>query len=73
MKLKILLLIAGVVVVGSSVTVIVMQSHPRQLNFSPQPESQLPAAMSNYSKTFKLNSSPPIWGKQGITNGNATN
>jgi hypothetical protein len=49
----------------------VIQSHSRPLKFSP-PESQLPAAMSNYSKTFKLNTSPPIWTqpqKQGATNG----
>ena len=71
MKLKILLLIAGVAVIGGSVTVLVIQSHSRPLNFSP-PESQLPAAISNYSKTFKLNTSPPIWTqpqKQGDTNG----
>ena len=71
MKLKILLLIAGVAVIGGSVTVLVVQSHSRPLKFSP-PESQLPAAISNYSKTFKLNTSPPIWAqpqKQGATNG----
>jgi len=71
MKLKILLLVAGVAVIGGSVTVLVIQSHSRPLKFS-SPESQLPAAMSNYSKTFKLNTSPPIWTqpqKQGATNG----
>ena len=72
MKLKILLLVAGVVIVGSSVTVIVIQSHPRQVKFLTSPEGQLPTVMSNYSKTFKLNSSPPIWGQQGTTNGNST-
>jgi hypothetical protein len=69
MKLKILLLIAGVAVIGGSVTVLVIQSHSRPLNFSP-PESQLPTAISNYSKTFKLNTSPPIWTQP--TNGNPT-
>jgi hypothetical protein len=71
MKLKSLLLVAGVAIIGGSVTVLVIQSHSRQLKFSP-PESQLPAAISNYSKTFKLNTSPPIWAqpqKQGATNG----
>jgi hypothetical protein len=71
MKLKILLLVAGVAVIGSSVTVLVIQSHSRPLKFPP-PESELPAAISNYSKTFKLNTSPPIWAqpqKQGATNG----
>jgi hypothetical protein len=69
MKLKILLLIAGVAVIGSSITVLVIQSHSRQLKFPP-PESQLPTAISNFNKTFKLNTSPPIWGQ--TTNGNRT-
>ena len=71
MKLKILLLVAGVSIIGSSIFVLVVQSHSRLLKLSP-PESQLPAAISNYSKTFKLNTSPPIWAqpqKQGATNG----
>jgi hypothetical protein len=71
MKLKILLLVAGMSVIGSSIFVLVIQSHSRQLKSAP-PESQLPAAISNYSKTFKLNTSPPIWAqpqKQGATNG----
>ena len=66
MKLKILLLVIGVAVVGSSITVIVIQSRSRQL--PPSPESQLPTTMSNYSKTFKLKTSPPIWGQ--TTNAN---
>ena len=70
MKLKILLLVAGVAVIGSSVTVLVIQSRPHQLKFPP-PESQLPTAISNYNRTFKLNTSPPIWGQpqKGATNG----
>ena len=69
MKLKILLLVAGASVIGSTIFVLVVQSHSRQLKFSP-PESQLPTAISNYNKTFKLNTSPPIWGQ--TTNGNPT-
>ena len=69
MKLKILLLIAVIAMVGGSVTVLVIQSRPHQLKFPP-PESQLPTAISNYSKTFKLNTSPPIWTQP--TNGNPT-
>jgi len=69
MKLKILLLVVGVSVIGSSIFVLVIQSHSRHLKFSP-PESQLPTAISNYNKTFKLNTSPPIWGQ--TTNGNTT-
>jgi hypothetical protein len=71
MKLKLLLLVACIAVIGGSVTVLVIQSHSRPLKFPP-PESELPAAISNYSKTFKLNTSPPIWAqpqKQGATNG----
>jgi hypothetical protein len=69
MKLKILLLVAGASVIGSTIFVLVVQSHSRQLKFSPS-ESQLPTAISNYNKTFKLNTSPPIWGQ--TTNGNPT-
>jgi hypothetical protein len=72
MKLKILLLVAGVAVIGGSVTVLVIQSNAHKVKFQPMPESQLPTAISNYSKTFKLNTSPPIWAqpqKQGATNG----
>jgi hypothetical protein len=70
MKLKILLLIAVIAMVGGSVTVLVLQSNTRKLKFQPTPESQLPTAISNYSKTFKLNTSPPIWTQP--TNGNPT-
>ena len=66
MKLKILLLVIGVAIVGSSITVIVMQPHP-QVKLS-SPENQLPTVISNYGKTFKLKTSPPIWGQ--ATNGN---
>jgi hypothetical protein len=69
MKLKILLSIAVIAMVGGSVTVLVVQSRQRQLKFPP-PASQLPTAISNYSKTFKLNTSPPIWTQP--TNGNQT-
>ena len=58
MKLKILLLIAGIAMVGGSITVLVVQSNARKLKFQPPPESQLPTAISNYNKTFKLNTSP---------------
>ena len=70
MKLKILLLIAGVAMVGSTITVLVVQTNARKLKIQQPPESQLPTAISNYSKTFKLNTSPPIWGQP--TNGTST-
>jgi len=70
MKLKILLFIAGFAMVGSTITVLVVQANARKLKIQPPPESQLPTAISNYTKTFKLNTSPPIWTQP--TNGNPT-
>lgn len=79
MKLKILLLVAGIAVAGSSVTILVVQSHQQHAKSVP-PEEQLPTAMSNYSKTFKLNTSPPLWpdgqpkgNTNGLTSGHSTN
>jgi len=71
MKLKILLFIAGVEMAGGSITVLVVQANARKVKFQPPPESQLPTAISNYNRTFKLNTSPPIWGQpqKGATNG----
>ena len=57
---------------GGSITVLVVQANARKVKFQPPPESQLPTAISNYNRTFKLNTSPPIWAqpqKQGATNG----
>jgi hypothetical protein len=74
MKLKILLLVAAIAVTGGSVTVLLVQSSQhRQKIISPEYQ-QLPTAMSNYSKTFKLNTSPPIWQEsKGATNGHSAN
>jgi len=72
MKLKILLLVAGITMAGSSITVLVVQSRHPRVTVTPQ-ENQLPTAISNYSKTFKLNTTPPIWRQPGITNGSTTN
>ncbi len=55
---------------GGSITVLVVQANARKVKFQPPPESQLPTAISNYTKTFKLNTSPPIWTQP--TNGNPT-
>ena len=72
LKISILLLIAGIT--GASVTVVVIQSNARKQQLRAVQENQLPTAMSNYNKTFKLNTSPPIWpSAKGITNGNSTN
>ena len=71
MKLKIILFFVGLAVIGGGITVIVIQSHSRQLPILPPAGSQLPTAISNYTKTFKLKTSPPIWGQP--TNGHSTN
>jgi len=67
MKLKILLLAAILLVVGSTITILLQPNTRRQA----QP-SQWPTAISNYNQTFKLNTSPPLWPasqKNGGTNG----
>jgi hypothetical protein len=70
LKISILLLIAGIT--GASIAVVLIQSKARQQERNQ--ESQLPTAISNYSKTFKLNTSPPIWpDTKGVTNGSSTN
>lgn len=70
MKLKIILLIAGLII-GGGITVIVIRSPSRQLQLPVPVESQLPTVISNYNKTFKLKTSPPIWGEP--TTGATTN
>ncbi len=70
LKISILLLIAGIT--GASIAVVLIQSKARRQEQNQ--ESQLPTAISNYSKTFKLNTSPPIWrDAKGVTNGSSTN
>jgi hypothetical protein len=58
--LKIIVVMAGVVIVSTSVIVIVQHSQQSHKKVIP-PVSELPVAISNYSKTFKLNTNPPIW------------
>ena len=60
MKLKFIVLGLALVMAGSTVVVILKQSRQSREKFVPT-EEQLPAAISNYSKTFKLNTNPPIW------------
>jgi len=72
MKLKTFMILIGMAMVGSTILVLVFQTNARKQKLPPPLASQLPAAISNYSKTFKLNTSPPIWEqpqKQGATNG----
>lgn len=68
MKLKFLLLAAILMMVASTIAVLVTQSNTHRK----ARQSQLPAAISNYNQTFKLNTSPPLWPdsqKSGGTNG----
>ena len=60
MKLKFIVLGLALVMAGSTVVVILKQSRQPREKFVPT-EEQLPTAISNYSKTFKLNTNPPIW------------
>ena len=72
MKLKLILLAAFLVMAGSTVTVLVVQSNAQKARLRQSQQSQLPAAISNYNQTFKLNTSKPLWPetqRSGGTNG----
>jgi hypothetical protein len=58
--LKTIVVMAGVVIVSTSVIVIVQHSQASHQKSVPH-VSELPVAISNYSKTFKLNTNSPIW------------
>lgn len=73
MKLKILLLIAAIAVIGGSIVILLVQAHRQRVKFAP-PQDPWPVVMGNYNKTFKLNTAPPLWPEaKGATNGSATN
>jgi hypothetical protein len=57
--LKTIVVMAGVVIVSTSVIVVVQKTRPSHGTIA-SPEG-VPVAISNYSKTFKLNTNPPIW------------
>jgi len=72
MKRKFLLLAATILMVGSTITVLLVQSNAQKDRLREARQSQLPTAISNYNQTFKLNPSPPVWPesqKSGGTNG----
>lgn len=58
--LKIIVVASGIAVVSASVVVVIKQPR-RPHNLVAPSDDQLPTALSNYSKTFKLNTNPPIW------------
>ncbi|MDX1951084.1 MAG: hypothetical protein SFY81_02805 [Verrucomicrobiota bacterium] len=63
MKLKITLIIVGTAVIGGSILVAITESRERKERQQAITESheRVSTAMSNYNKTFKLNTNPPIW------------
>jgi hypothetical protein len=66
MKLKIFIIITVMLIAGiTAVTLLVRPRAPR-LKFAP--EQQWQEAISNYSKTFTLNTNPPLWPEaKGVT------
>ena len=62
MKLKLTLVIGILIAVAATVIVMIRQQSRRSI------ENELPTAMSNYQKTFKLDTSPAIF-----PDGKATN
>jgi hypothetical protein len=63
MKLKLLLIIAGTAVVGSSITIVIIQSrdHATERRQAAESQNRVATTMSNYTHTFKLNTNPPLW------------
>ena len=61
MKLKIILFVAGVAIVSVCIVAVVQSSRQPHKKVIAPPEGELPTAISNYSKTFKLNTNPPFW------------
>lgn len=58
--LKIIMVASGIAVVSASVVVILKQPRHPHSQMIPA-DDPVPTAISNYSKTFKLNTNPPIW------------
>jgi hypothetical protein len=58
--LKIMVVASGIAVVSASVVVVVKQPRLPHSQVGPAGDP-LPTAISNYSKTFKLNTNQPIW------------
>jgi hypothetical protein len=68
MKLKLTLLVGLIVVIAATVIVLIRQQSRRSV------ENDLPTVMSNYQKTFKLDTSPAIFPDVKSTNlSNKTN
>jgi flagellar basal body-associated protein FliL len=64
-----IIVVAGVTVVGISIIVVVNQARQSHKKIA-QPAGELPTAISNYSRTFKLNTTTPLWSSP--TNGTSS-
>lgn len=72
MKLRLILTIAGVAIIGSSLTIVVIQSSEKAKQQGAERQKaegddRLQTTLSNYNQTFKLNTAPPLW-PDGTTN-----
>ena len=61
MKLKLILLAAIILMTGTTVVVLLVQPHGQSNSAGPSTRTPIPAAISNYNQTFKLNTQPPLW------------
>jgi hypothetical protein len=67
MKLKIFIIIAVMLMAGITAVTLVVRPRVSRLKFAPQQQWQ--EAISNYSRTFTLNTNPPLWpDAKGVTN-----
>jgi hypothetical protein len=68
MKLKIVIIIAVIVMAGTTAVTFLIRPRTPHLKFAPQLQWQ--EAISNSSKAFTLNTNPPLWPEtKGATNG----
>ncbi|MCI0539078.1 MAG: hypothetical protein L0Z50_28050 [Verrucomicrobiales bacterium] len=66
MKLKLILIIAGIALAGITVTIVVIQSKEGAKRREAERQNvesadRLQSTLSNYNQTFKLNTAPPLW------------
>ncbi len=61
MKLKLILIAAIILMTGMTVVVLLVQTHGQSNRAASPTNSPIPAAISNYNQTFKLNTQPPLW------------
>ena len=66
MKLKLILIITGIALAGITVTIVIIQSKEGAKRREAERQNaesadRLQSTLSNYSRTFKLNTNPPLW------------